>query len=55
MKTNSDNNDPGVNYLEFQMILIRLAHDSYPKELEKKGEIIIEKFFKKIGLRNNTH
>lgn len=50
-----DVNDPGVNFLEFQLILMRIAWDSFPKEFDKKPvEVILQKFFQKLGLREDN-
>lgn len=41
---------------EFQLLLIRIAFDSFPKELEKKDVgVVLERLLKYLYLRSNAH
>lgn len=46
--------DPGIMLFELQLIIIRLAWDTYPKEMEKKDlGMIVERYLKYLYLRKN--
>ena len=48
-----DPSDPGITFFEFEMLVMRVAWESFPKELEKKGvDTVFKRFFDKVGLRS---
>lgn len=49
--------DPGVMFFEFELLIARIALDSYPKDLDKKGvpsmSDVIERYFSYLMFRKN--
>lgn len=41
--------DPGLMFFEFELLIARIAWESFPKDLDKKGiDYVLERFFQKV-------
>jgi hypothetical protein len=49
--------DPGIMFFEFELILARIAWDSFPKDMDRKGiDSVMERFFgKTLSLRSHVN